>query len=1107
MSLSIILRRIRRDGRVFAVLLFAMILVSGFFALSPFYIRSVGEAALRYTVAQAYPGTFNLTLTNTERTDLDHQPILNEELGDLTRSVELVTRAGGVFCDPPGRTCTGDEYRAYLPIGFSRLEERFTVTSGRFPQDTQDTGETDVVEAVITNRVSARAHYTVGDRFTLNGTQTPPITVHVVGLVDPVNAENPFWDSLAFATEGQVTDVTADIQRFDFGVIIPEGTYDRLIMPVTRAGSVYNWVIEIEPLALRAGSLDALSASLDHTEARFRQIYPEIALVGGLRSLIADFQIKIAAAEGPVILLSGAVLLMMVYQLMTTTALILEGQQVEWAAISSRGGSVRQLVQLQAGTMTLFGTIAFVAGLPLAWAILWLLERVGPLAAILEGAPSRVEEIPPTSIVLSLTAALIMIVALTIPALPAARTGILSLKGSISRPPTRPAWTKYFLDLILLVIGFAFLVRLYFLVGGDASRGIGAVLQDPAEFIRLIAVGGRDTTLLNDPFNLAGAALILTGAALLWLRIFPLLMHGISAIFGRLNGLMFPLALWSVERDPGHYAQMVMLLIGTLALGTASLALTATHDTGAWEVARHEVGGSAQIQFAPTLYDLTALPTVTSGVSLMKFTTTEMEGEPRTIALGVDPTAMSTYDAGVNVNALADQPAFAQSGLVLAQNAHSLSVQVFATPLQSVTTRLVLELKNAIGVLMLLPMTTADETITGEFVTYSATLPSDTTYAPWRLTGFRLLTRADDQVNFQHTIYLDALTVTDDAGNATVLEDFERTALPEWTSVNQRPGFFTTATTAQAGTGVYSLRVDYAIWQQGVNLIDPLLMVYRVPGGEIFMPIIASREFAEHHGRRSERRRPLQVGETGSMTLQLAQANLEVRFEVVGIVDNFPTMQADQRYFIARIDHLEQVLNSISTPTEFYTTNEAWVTFPSREPSADFLATVDSSQAIETNNANNSRRTVLFAYDVYNALRREPLPNAITGMLFTGFWVSLGLGLLDFAFYLAMTARRRATSFAVLRALGWHSQKLWGLLTVEQAALITPALLVGVLLGGLLAYLLLPFLALLGGETLQFPIPEISQLLIVLVLAFALLLGTTVIFLQRMSVNQVLREE
>ena len=1093
MSLSMILRRIRRDGRVFAILLFAMALVTAFFALSPFYIRSVAEAALRYTVEHAYPGTFNLTLTNSERTDLAHQPILDEELGALVRNIELVTRSGGVFCDPPGIICTGDEFRAYLPIGFSKLESRFTLTAGSFPQDT---GDPTVIEAVITNRVSEQAHYTLGDSFILNGRQTPTITVNIVGLVDPLDPENPFWDLLTFTTVGQITDVTPDLQRFDFGVIIPETAYDRMIAPVVRSGSVYDWVIEIEPQTLRAGSLDALAASLDRTEARFRQLYPNVALNGGLRSLIAEFQMKIAAAERPVILLSGAVLLLMIYQLMTTTALILEGQEVEWAAITSRGGSVRQLVQMQAGTLLLFGIVAFAAGLPLARAILWLMEQVGPLAVILDGATSRVEGIPPLSIALSFGAAVLMIGALTLPALPAARKGILALKGSLSRPPVRPAWARYFLDFLLLIVGFAFLVRLYFLVGGDASRGIGGVIENPGEFIRLIASSG-DTALLSDPFNLAGAALILTGAALLWLRIFPAVMHVISTLVKRLNSLLFPLAFWSIERDPNHYAQMVMLLIGTLALGTASLALSATHDTGAWETARREIGGSAQLSSAgieAPLPDPTLLPDVTSGFSLMRYTTVELEGEPRTTVIGLDPADAAAYDPALApiVAPLADQPAFALSGLTLPDGARTLSVLVYAAPQEGISTRLALELENAGGILLTIPLTTADDTITGEFVPYSAELPGE---GSWRLTGLRFLTRAGDEVNFQHTIYLDDLTVADAAGTVLSTEGYERLTLPEWTAANQaRGGFFTTATSAQAANGRYSLRVDYVIAQQGAHIAEPVLFVQRTPGTGYTIPIIASREFAEYFGRRTERRRPLEIGSSAEGTLQLVQGELDYRFEVVGIVTSFPTMQPDQRYFIARADHLQLVLNQIGTPEDYFTFNQAWVTFPTRTPSAAFTAAVQGRNAI-------------YADDLYNALRREPLPNAITGMLFAGFWVSLGLGLLDFGFYLAMTARRRATSFAVLRALGWHSGKLWRLLTVEQAALITPALVVGVLLGGLLSYLLLPFLALLGGETLQFPIFEITRLLIALVIAFALLLTATAAYLQRMSLNQVLREE
>jgi len=126
-------------------------------------------------------------------------------------------------------------------------------------------------------------------------------------------------------------------------------------------------------------------------------------------------------------------------------------------------------------------------------------------------------------------------------------------------------------------------------------------------------------------------------------------------------------------------------------------------------------------------------------------------------------------------------------------------------------------------------------------------------------------------------------------------------------------------------------------------------------------------------------------------------------------------------------------------------------------------------------------------------------------MLFAGFWVSLALSVLDFGFYLAVTAGRRAVSFAVLQSMGWESRNIWSQLAVEQAALITPALLVGVALGGALAYLLLPFLELIGGEALRFPLLEVGGLLLVLVIAFSLLLAVTAVFLRRQQVHQVLR--
>jgi hypothetical protein len=126
-------------------------------------------------------------------------------------------------------------------------------------------------------------------------------------------------------------------------------------------------------------------------------------------------------------------------------------------------------------------------------------------------------------------------------------------------------------------------------------------------------------------------------------------------------------------------------------------------------------------------------------------------------------------------------------------------------------------------------------------------------------------------------------------------------------------------------------------------------------------------------------------------------------------------------------------------------------------------------------------------------------------MLYAGFWVSLLLSLLDFGFYLAVTARRRSLGFAVLQALGWNANHLWALLVAEQTALVIPALLVGVALGAALAYVILPFLALVGGETLKLPILGLIGLLVALVVGFGVLLFATALWLRKLNVNQVLR--
>ncbi len=1132
MPLDMLLRRMWRERRMLGVLLLAVCLVTGFFALGPLYVRAVSEAGLRYAVEHTAPERLNITLSNPEPLGPDVFQLLEAELGGVVTGITRISRSAGTvngyaytLGEPTTRFTPGTP-NDYQIVAYSNLREIFRVVEGRWPERLAPpaaaavAGRSDAeqaqhqlgvysrgeVEAVISTIAAEEARIEIGNRVVV-GAQADGATavVRIVGLVEPtLPLEDPFWEGQRLVVLGRWVPISLFEERYDFGLIVPEGAFEDWIAPATQ-GNTFLWVLRTDADVVHADALDALETRLTNVQNRLRASYPDMLIFSGLLNLIADFRAGLAATEGPIVLLSGAVLLLMLYHLVTTVALVLEQQGSEWAAISSRGGSVPQLIGMQAFTMILLGLIGLGVGPFVAQGILFLLERVGPLARTLEGASFGVSGLPPRAFVLSGVAALAAALVLTLPAWPAARRSLLRLKQLVSRPPTRPGWARYFLDVVLLLLGLAFMLRLYFMISGDVGSSLETLLTDPAALVRRIAAGAEDAGGLSDPFNLLGPALVLSGTALLWLRVFPLLMRLFGRVLSLSHGLTGPLALWNVERDPGHYAQLVLLLIGTLALGTASLALDATRDVGAWAVASHETGAAARVELDPValeaMPDWSALPGVTGAETLLVTTTPHTAGRRDTTLFGIEPAAFAAqfpaWEAAVAP--LEGLTAPAPPGLALPEEAVGLAVQVHALPGEDdlpTETRLNALLVDALGVPAALPLESVDPASTGVFSSYEAALPV-VGRAPWRLTGFRLLTRRGELQDFSHRIYLDEISAIVPGHDRVLVEDFEGDVSP-WLVADghfQLPDDLSVApVTEPVASGAGSLQVDYRIRRIGGGLLEPVLRVNAVP--DPVVPLVVSRAFATYQGERSARRAAYQVGDEDLLDLALPFGRAQFRFRVVGVVEDFPTVSESDNFVIGWLPQLRQVLNGTATLTGYYDLNQAWLALDARAPDPALRAALAGMPGV---------LQPVYAWDRYNDIQREPLPNAITGMLFAGFWVSLALSILDFAFYLAVTARRRALSFAVLRAIGWEARNIWAVLAVEQAALVLPALLVGVLLGAALAYLLLPFLALIGSQALRFPVVGVSLLLLALVAAFVLLLGITAVVLRRQSTDQVLR--
>ena len=938
MTIGLILKRMRREWRALAILLLAVCLLTGFFALGPFYIRAVTEVGLRFELDNTPPEELQITLVlDNESLSPDALRVVAEELGGLAVSYRHFIRAdynppttaGGM--ENPGLATTGYYFRygettnatsprldhAFQPYAFDNMPDVLNLVEGRWPvrlppPDAVDpTGLSDAeqqarqigiysrgeVEIVVTKTVADMAGLEVGSRMILgtkrlDGTGTIASVV-VVGIVEPKDPNDSYWRGNRNFLEGAMVTVGLTSERYDYGIATIPEAYTDWLKPVT-PGNNHYYVFDTNTNTISANNITDVSRRLAVLQNRLSAYHPGIQVLTGLSKVLEGYSGNVKDTEGPIVLLSGAILILMLYHLINTVALVLEQQGTEWSSIVSRGGSIPQLVALQLATVGVLGLVGMVAGPLLSIAFMHGLEHFGPLATALGGRPLGSTQVPRISIYLSVGAALAAVAVLTLPALPAARRSLLRLKQLVSRPPTQPTWARYGLDVILIVIGMCFMLRLYYLVGGDFGKLLNNLVAAPREVIQLIADNLNQTGGLNDPFNLLGPALVLTGAALVWLRFFPWLMGVIARFVQNSRHLTTPLALWNVARDPGHYAQLVLLLIGTLALGTASLGLTATRDKGAWSAARAETGASARVEVDPTRLDAVTvgwdrLPGVSAAVPLM-----HVVGDPGSSAqhdvhvLGVDPAAFAAAFPALKtvIAPLESAEVPTQPGLLLPKDASALSVQVYSLPPANaddppVSVVLYAYLQDALGVPYRVVLAPPDLTVTAdatalsadaqpptpidEWVNFSGTVPGQGRL-PFTLMRLALRSTAGNLDVFDHTIYIDRIATLDVFGTATPLESFENQAnmwapatvsnpyAAAWTEPSNLSlvgGLTMTPVTDEVPEvdGASALRLDYRMGKVGGRQREPSVVVNTPDVGRV--PVVINRAFAKEFAGRT----------------------------------------------------------------------------------------------------------------------------------------------------------------------------------------------------------------------------------------------------------------
>ena len=314
-------------------------------------------------------------------------------------------------------------------------------------------------------------------------------------------------------------------------------------------------------------------AAVDHFEAVVKTELPLVKTLSGIRVATERMETKMLFLRLPVLLLAAFVVTVVGYYLFLVSGLIARKREYEIVRLRSRGLSIFQIFRLQ----IIEGVVVIV--LPALIAPLLAALGIGlagklPVFKSLTGGSHLPVELSSFVWVWSGITALLVFLILLTQVLVVARSGISSVDRSRARPDRPPIFQRFYLDILIIILGSFFVWEI-------SSRGIATAHRD----------GGiaTDITLLFAP------VMLLISTALLILRLFPVISRVSYSIATRFTSASLAIGFWRLGRDPYWYSWPILLLILGTGLGVMVGTLGSTLERSAIEQIYYDNGTSLRI--------------------------------------------------------------------------------------------------------------------------------------------------------------------------------------------------------------------------------------------------------------------------------------------------------------------------------------------------------------------------------------------------------------------------------------------------------------------------------------------------------------------------------
>jgi putative ABC transport system permease protein len=464
----------------------------------------------------------------------------------------------------------------------NQLPEHAELREGSWPETGKD--DSGPIQVAIYEDLADLLFINVGQQYQLsNG-----IIVEVSGLWKEINRQDEYW-------------YNRPENHFQSLMWVPEETFRDRIAPILQKPVQYvSWYIVMDENAVsfqRAGQYTEgmlrLNNELNNMTLPMKMDYSP------LEGLIA-FQTRVKSLTSLLYAVGAPLVVLALLFIGLTSVIVVQEYEQEISMLRSRGASQAEVILMNVVESLILILTAFPVALFLGW---FGANLMGQTESFLKFTQRAVLPFSYNGLNLAslLLAVLLIILSRISPAWRISKRTIVRLKQEQSRSETRPAWQRFYLDVILLGVS----AYTYFSLRGWASVGriMSAAsflnqrgLEIPAEAIQRLQ---PESQSYRDPLLFIAPAIFAIACSMLLMRFVPLIARLFSAVFGRLPGIWHYLSLQQISRRPQDYSSALLLIMISLSLAIFSATAAKTLDAWLYDSVSFESGSDLVIWEVP----------------------------------------------------------------------------------------------------------------------------------------------------------------------------------------------------------------------------------------------------------------------------------------------------------------------------------------------------------------------------------------------------------------------------------------------------------------------------------------------------------------------------